>query len=351
MSTSLSGKERLLKRFAELEQPRREILIATVILGILLGVGAAGYRLLEGWTWMDGLYMTFITLSTIGFKEVNSLSNAGRIFTIVLGISGIGLVAFVAARSAQLLLTSERLQQRQMERRIQRMENHYIICGYGRIGRRIVEDLQNAGKLFVVIDVNEEKVAHLHDENIPAVLGNAEEEEVLREAGLEQAQGLILLLPQDSDNVFATLVAREVRADLTILARTNDVKNRRKLIQAGANKVIAPLDVGADRMSQVILRPNVDQFMERVLRTTTLGLQMDEVQVESGAPLAGKSLAHSKFRQQFDAIVIATIDGETGEMKFNPGPNDQIDAGDILIVLGSEDMISKVRAIGCTATR
>ncbi|NBC18147.1 MAG: potassium channel protein [Bacteroidetes bacterium] len=344
-----STRERVVTRLAQLEQPRREILFAALFLILLLLTGMFGYRLIEGWSLMDGLYMTFITLSTIGFGEVRTLTTAGRLFTIFIGISGIGIVAFVAARSAQLLLTSERLRQRQIRRKIERMENHFIICGYGRIGKRVVEDLLHADKEFVIVDLDPDEVAAAQDAGLPALQGDAEDENVLKEAGLDHAQGLILLLPEDSDNVFATLVARDLRPDLFVLARTNDVKNRRKLMQAGANKVIAPLDVGADRISQVVLRPNVDQFMERVLRTTSLGLQMEEVDVEPDAPLAGKSLSDSNFRQQFDAIVIAIIEGETEEMKFNPGPHDRITAGDTLVVLGSEEMIDRLRVRGCTA--
>ena len=147
-----------------------------------------------------------------------------------------------------------------------------------------------------------------------------------------------------------TLVARELNPALFILARTNDTKNRRMLLQASAQKVVAPSDVGADRMAQVILRPNVDRVMEQVLRTTSLSLQMEEVKVETNAPLAGKSLAESQFRQQFDVVVITIIKGVSGEMTFNPGPSHQIEAGDILIVLGSQEMISRLAYEGCRAS-
>lgn len=345
----MTFRERFAQRLARLEQPRREIILASLSLLLLLFGGTLGYHLVEGWPWMDGLWMTFITLTTIGFGEVRTLSLPGRIFTIVIGVAGIGIVAFVATRMAQLLLTSERLRQRQIARRIQRMDNHYIICGYGRIGRRVADDLHREGRPFVIVDTNPEKVEDLQKEGVLAILGDAEDENVLREAGIDQARGLIVLLPQDSDVVFTTLVAREMHKKLFILARTNDVRNRRKIRQAGADKVIAPLDVGADRMSQVILRPHVDQFMEQVLRTSVLGLQMDEVQVEAGAPLAGKSLATSNFRQQFDAIVIAIKHGESSEMTFNPSPHAEINAGDVLIVLGSEEHVSRLRRNGCMA--
>ena len=227
------------------------------------------------------------------------------------------------------------------------MHDHYIICGYGRIGKRVAADLQSAGKPFVVLERSEELVAAMQKAGIPAMVGDAEDEETLRQAGIEHAQGLITLLPADSDNVFVTLVAREINPRLFILARTNSSKNRRKLLQAGAAQVVAPSDVGADRMAQVILRPNVDRFMAQVMKTSDLGLMMEEVSVEPGASLAGTSVAEARIRQQFDAIVITIIKGTTGEMKFNPGLDDRIEAGDTLIVLGSQEMIHRLEREGC----
>ena len=344
-------RDRLVSWLATLDETRREILLASLALLLLFITGTIGYSLLEGWSAMDGFYMTFLTLTTIGFAEVHELSTAGRFFTIFIAFVGIGSVAFVAARSAQLLVASESLRQRQNTRKIRNMKDHYIISGYGRIGRRVAEDLKVSNKPFVVIDRSEEQVEGIQEADMAAVLGDSEDEDTLLRAGIERARGLIITLPEDATNVFVTLLARELNPNLFILARTNDVRNRRKLMQAGAHKVVAPADVGADRMAQVILRPHVDQFIEQVLKTSTLGLQMDEVTVEPEAPLAGNSLAASNFRQQFDAIVIAILNGETGDMNFNPGPQDPIHAGDVLIVLGSESMITRLRRKGCSGGR
>ncbi len=344
-------RERFVSWLGGIDEARREILLASLVLVLLLLVGTVGYVLIEGeqWTWIDGLYMTFITLTTIGFAEVQTLSTAGRLFTIGIAFVGIGAVAFVAARSAQLLINSESLRQRQIMRRIRNMEHHYIIAGYGRIGKRVVEDLQRARQTFVVIDRDPVEIKALQEAGLSCIQGDSEDEETLRAAGIDRARGLIITLPEDATNVFVTLVARELNPTLFILARTNDARNRRKLLQAGARKVIAPSDVGADRMAQVVLRPHVDRFMEQVLKNSSLGLQIDEVEVQPRAALAGKTLAQSNLRQQFDAIVIAIIDAETGEMKFNPGSHDEITAGDVLIVLGSEEMISRLRRDGCMA--
>lgn len=345
----MSPIEPFLNWLADMDPSRREIILATVALVIVIGVGTSGYAVIEGWPWKDGLFMTFITLTTIGFSEVRPLSDAGRLFTIILAITGIGIVTFVAARSAQLLLASERLQERRNMKRIKQLTGHYIICGYGRVGQRLAEDLDRADRDFVVIDQSEREIEQLRDENFLYVQGNAEDEETLRKAGIEDAYGLILALPEDTANVFVTLTAREMNPRVFILARTIDHRNRSKLLHAGANKVIAPSEVGADRMAQVILRPNVDQFMERVLHASALSLQIEEVEVLPGAPLAGETLAQSNFRQQFDAIVIGMIDqSEGGAMKFNPSPGDHIQEGDVLIVLGDPDMIRTLREEGCT---
>ena len=340
--------EALLAWLARMDPSRREIMLASFALLVLFAIGTGGYALIEGWSWMDGLYMTFITLSTIGFQEIHTLSDAGRLFTLGLGITGIGLLTFVVARSAQLLLASERLRERRIMKQINNLSDHYIICGYGRVGQRLAEDLTAAGRPFVVIDIDEDEIQELREENLLHVQGDAEDDEILKKAGIERARCLILTLPEDSSNVFVTLTAREMNPDLFILARTVDHDNQSKLLHAGADKVIAPSEVGADRMAQVVLRPNVDQFMERVLHAKSLSLQIEEVEVHPSAPLAGQSLAESNFRQQFDAVVIGIIDADTGKMRFNPTPSARIDAGDILIVLGDSPIIQTLREKVCT---
>jgi K+ transport systems, NAD-binding component len=291
--------------------------------------------------------MTFITLSTIGFQEVKPLSDAGRFFTFALGSTGIGILSFVAIRSAQLLLVSDRLRERRIMKRIDALSDHYIVCGYGRVGERLTEDLLREGKSVVVVDVDDDIAADLSEDERLHVQGNAEDEETLRAAGIERARGLILTLPEDSSNVFVALTAREMNPDLYILARTIDHDNLSKLRNAGADKVIAPSEVGADRMAQVVLRPHTDDFLERVLHTSALSRQIDEVQVHRNAPLAGQTLAESNFRQEFEAIVIGIIDADTGAMTFNPSPTERIDAGDILIVLGETSVIDALRERVC----
>lgn len=350
MSFLVNSRDRLVSWLVQIGQTRREIMIASFMLVLLLFAGGLGYHLIEGWPLFEGFYQAFITVTTIGFGEIGALSPMGRLLTVVIALIGIGLATFVASRFAQLMLTGQRLEKRHIMERIERLNDHYIICGFGRIGRRLAEDFDTSETPYVIVDNDEEIIEYLLDNNIPHIDGDAKNERTLEEAGIHRAHGLITALPEDSSNVFVTLSAREMCPNLFILARTVDHENRTKLLHAGANKVIAPSEVGADRMAQVILRPNVDQFMERVLRTGALGLQIEEAKVNPGAPLAGATLAESTFRQQFDAVVIGMIDADTKEMKFNPGPETRIEAGDILIVIGNPQMIERLRTEGCNVS-
>ncbi|MEM1042605.1 MAG: potassium channel protein [Bacteroidota bacterium] len=343
--------ERIAARVAQMDGPKREIFVANLALLLLVIIGTAGYELIEGMSALDGLYMTFITLTTIGFAEVHPLSGAGKVFTIILSIFGIGIVAFVATRSVQVLVLSRHLRHRVMQRKIDRLEGHYVVCGYGRLGRRIAASLAEAGRDLVVIERDLERVAVLEAEGVPHVEGNAEEEATLRAAGIERAQGLVLTLPEDSANVFVTLTAKELRPDVFALARTNEHRNTRKLLRSGVDKVISPYEIGADRMAQVILRPHVDQFMEKVLHVDALDLRMEEVRVGAGSLLDGRSLAESDFRNRFNAVVIAFLNEDANEWRFNPSATATMEAGDILIVLGDHDMIERLRREGGSEAR
>jgi voltage-gated potassium channel len=324
----------------------REIGLAGLFLVGLNIVGAIGYHLLEDLSWIDGTYMTFITLTTIGFAEVVPLSSEGRILTMILATFGIGAVAFIATRTAQLLINAQVLRAKRMANRIGKLDRHFVLCGYGRIGRRIAQDLMRAGTPFVVVDNLEAKYDIALADGVLCVLGDAEKEEVLEAAGIKRARGLILTLPQDSLNVFVTLSARELNPALFIVARTDTHLNRRKLERAGATTVVAANEIGADRMASVILRPSVSRFVDEVLQSHTFDLNLDEVLIERGARVAGKTLQSSRVRVEFDAMVVAIV-GEGGAMNFNPAADTVLNVGDTLIVMGTQAMISRLRTEAC----
>ncbi len=330
---------------------RRELVLGAAAVAALLGAGTGGYVLFEGWSVMDAFYMTVITLTTIGFSEVRPLDPPGKLFTVVLALVGIGTFATIASRAVQILVTNASFRERAMQRRLDKLHDHYVVAGYGRLGQRIVRDLTAAGREVVVIDRREDRAAQLDAEGVAFVQDEAEEEATLRAAGLERATGLVLVLPQDAANVFVALTAREIRDDdLFIVARTNEQTSINKLLRAGADKVISPLEIGADRIAQTILRPRVDRFMEQVLGVDALDFDLEEVVVQPGSLLDGRSLVEVDFRRRFDAVVVAVLQADGGEWTFNPDARLPIQAGDTLIVLGSFDQIRRIRAEGSRAT-
>lgn len=351
------------KRIARLDDRHAEVVIGALLLASMFLVGTVGYVLIEGWSWLDAFYMTFITLSTIGFSEVGELSPLGRLFTVAIALVGIGVVAFMASRGIQYLVATQRYLERRMQRRIDALSDHYVICGYGRLGQRIAEDLRRAGLDVVIIDHSVERTLELQEASFLYVHGDAEHEATLIEAGIDRARGLVLTLPEDASNVFTALTAKGLQPRLFVLARTNHHPNIQKLLRAGVDKVISPYEIGADRMAQVILRPNVDRFMEQVMNVSALDLDMEEVEIEAGAMLDGMTLAASQFRRRFDVIVVAVssqpasvdADLDTPEVgasmawQFNPQADSLLSAGDVLIVLGSPTAIDVLRRQGCAA--
>ncbi|MEM6336428.1 MAG: potassium channel protein [Bacteroidota bacterium] len=326
------------------DSTKAQIFGGVVFIFVLSITGMVGYRLLEGWSLMDGLYMTFITLTTIGFAEVAPLSFGGRIFTIALGTVGIICIGFIVTRITQLLVARQRLRERHIRRMINRLSDHYIICGFGRIGARIASDLWKAGKSFVVIEIDEEKLEHLDGTDYLYIDGNAEQDAVLQRAGIERASGLITTLREDSSNVFVTLLGRELNPSLFIMARSSTTDNVRRLRRAGADKVIAPYEIGADQMARVILKPNVNRFLEKTVRGHSDDLRMDEISVKPGSSLENKTLIEADFRQEYGSIVIGIVSADSDDIIFNPKATTRLQAGDVLIVLGTAEMFERLQA-------
>ena len=327
------------------------IIIALIILVVVFFVGSTGYHFIEGMNFFDGFYMTFITITTIGFSELTNLSHAGRIFTMVIFLMGIGVISYIASQTTQLIFESEIFRKRAMKKQLQKMDQHYIIAGYGRIGHRIAEVLQEAGIPLVVVENRESSIDRIRDDKLLYVAGDAQDEDVLKEAGIERAKGLICALSRDQDNVFVTLIARELNQDIFILVRTNEHQNTKKVRRAGADKVISPYEIGADRMANVILRPHVDQFINRIRGGSSQNHMQDhvfdEVRVFEGSEFDGKTLSEAKIRQKYFVVIIAIIPEDKENIRFNPGSDDLITAGDSLIVLGDVERIKHLREEGC----
>jgi voltage-gated potassium channel len=332
--------------------------IAAIRIGVailfLMGIfvsGTIGYHLLEGMTFFDGFYMTFITITTIGFSEIGTLSIHGRLLTIVLSLFGIGVIAYIASQTTQILFESEIFRRRAIQKKLEKIDNHYIVCGYGRIGHRIATVLSNADMPIVVVENRPDSIERVKNDNHLYIEGNAQEEDVLKEAGIAKAKGLVCTLSRDQDNVFVTLIARELNQNLFILVRTNQHRNTRKILRAGADKVISPYEIGADRMANVILRPHVDHFVDRILGGAMNDHIFDEIKVFEGSELANKSLAEAEIRPKYFVVIIAIIPEKRSGIVFNPDSSYQIQPGDTLIVLGDVKRIEHMRIHGCNDTR
>ncbi|MFH2128339.1 MAG: potassium channel family protein, partial [Pseudomonadota bacterium] len=270
-------------------------MIPRVIWGVVCSLsvvlmGTLGYRWLEDYTWLESIYMTIITVTTVGFGEVRPLSSSGRIFTMVLMLSGVGTILYLLTTLTQLVVEGklrELMGRRSLERAIRSLKDHYIVCGYGRIGALVTEMVREAGREVVVIDNNEEVTRRLEGEGIHYVLGSATEDESLLAAGVERAQGLIATVSSDADNVYIVLTAKDMRPDIFIIARATEPGSERKLKHAGADKVVSPYFIGARRIAQTVIRPSVADFIDLTFHSTTeQPLRMEELTVGAQAELA-----------------------------------------------------------------
>ncbi len=313
----------------------RRILFAAMLPVLLIAVGTWGYHILEGWQLFDALYMTVITLGSVGFSETHPLSQVGRAFTIVLILGG-GFTMAAAVTSVIRAIVSGEVQhlivRQRMERTLGSMKDHVIVCGYGRMGRIICEELSHANQPFVVIDRNHELIDHFVSEIGLALEGDATSDELLRRAGIERARALVSAVPHDADNLFITLSAKLLNEKVFVVARAEDPASETKLTRAGANRVVAPYLLGGGRVVQAVLRPSVLDFIDLATRTQHIELQMEETYLRDGSTLVGKKLSESMTREQ--RIIVVAIKRRSGNMEFNPGGETRLEMGDTLISLG-----------------
>ena len=327
--------------------PVRHLRFSIAALVTVIAFGTLGYAMIEDWQAFDALYMTIITLATVGFREVHELSPEGKVFTIVLIISGTGIIAYTLSSLIQFTLEGQLrkiLGRKKLESRIGKLRDHYIICGYGRIGHLICREFQSRPTPFVVVEQNPNHIERLEREGYMYVEGDATDDETLQAAGIEHAKGLITAVTSDTDNVYITLTARGLNPKLFILARAGEEGAEKKLMRAGASKVISPYTIGASRMAQAILRPSVVDFIELATASEHLALQIEEIRIAADSVLAGKNLINSGIRQSM-GIIIVGIKESDGKMTFNPPPEKNIEPNSVLIILGERPAISKLEKI------
>lgn len=320
--------------------------IAFLLLCATLLFGVMSFHFIEGMSYFDALYMTVITISTVGFMEVHPLSMAGRIIAMTLISTGIIIGAYTLGTLLRMLIEGELRKtfgRRKVERKIASLKNHYIICGYGRIGRLICMELKSHGIDFVVIDSDEAMLQKMEKEKILYLPLDATSDDSLAKAGIMHARGLVTAVKSDADNVFITLTARGIRPDILILARSSDEGNESKLIRAGATRVVSPYLIGGKRMAQILIRPTVVDFIDIAIMEGSLGLMMEEARVKPGSRLIGKNLIESNLRKDY-GVIIVLIKKNNGMMIFNPLPNEILEEGDVIVVLGKTDDMKKLRS-------
>ncbi|WP_081853884.1 potassium channel family protein [Candidatus Magnetobacterium casense] len=322
---------------------RGRMILSLVLIVLILCLGTLGFVLIEGWSTFDAFYMVIITLATIGFQEVHPLSAHGRGFTIVLIFFGVGLLAYSVNVGLRVLLEGELqevLGRRKLKKRIQEIKDHYIICGYGRMGRIICKELKANGIPFVVIDQSEED--ERMKEEMLFINGDATLDEILNEAGIDRARGLVSVLSSDAQNLFVVLSARVLNPTIKIVARAAEDSSEKKLLRAGADRVIAPYHIGGLKIAHTILKPAVVDFLEFATMSGNIELQMEEVIVAEGSELADRVISDSGIGRNLRIIIVA-IKRQGGKMTFNPTHNTFIMPGDTLIALGEVTRLKELK--------
>jgi voltage-gated potassium channel len=316
----------------------------SLVLVLVLVLGTLGYHVLLGWEWLDSLYMTTITITTVGYGEVRQLGTEGRILTIILTLSSVGLFAYGLTTLASLVVEVKLgtlMWRRRMENRINKVSNHYLICGYGRTGRSVCDKLEASRVPFVVLETNPEKIDLLLKADRLFVDGDATHDESLRRAGIDRAKGIVAALGNDAENVYLVLSARQMRPTLTIVSWATSEEAERKVLRAGANHAISPYAQGGRRIAHLLTTPHALEFLDHVMGASE-NIRLGEIEVGPGSPIIGHSLKNAGIRRDVGVIVIG-IRRADGRLEFNPSADEVLNEHDILIGIGNPEQIERLR--------
>jgi voltage-gated potassium channel len=319
----------------------RRIQFALLAVLAVVAAGSIGYIVL-GFSPLDALYQTVTTISTVGFRELHPLSTAGKIFTIVLIIAGVGTALYGFSVVLESLVEGhlrQHFERRRMRRDIARRSGPTVVCGWGRVGRAVAGYLAGQGAAVVVVDVDPQRVA---DVTYPALVGDVTDDEVLRKAGIMRARALVAAINTDAENVYVTLSARSLRPDLIIIARARTEASEPKLLRAGATRVVNPQRIGGQRIAAAALQPNVVEFLDVVMHDGSLEFRLEEIPVRAGSRLAGRTLQEANVGETTGALVLA-LRGRDGTFLANPPMHTPIGAGYILIAIGTEQQLSALQ--------
>lgn len=334
---------------ASLSEPMRQLQLSLLLLFALVGIGTLGYSLLvPEYGLVDALYMTVITITTVGFGEVRPLTTEARLFTMFLIISGVGTGAWAASNAIEVILGQTfwtSVQRRRITDMTKRMRDHYIVCGWGRLGRQITRDLDARGEPYVIVDSDEKLEDELLEDRIPHVLADATQEDSLMDAGVERARGLVAALDSDANNVLAVLTARDLNPRLLVVARANSETSESRLRRAGADRVVTPETIGGHRLALALLRPAVHDFFGHIV---SFGQQAEvdvgQITIDEGSPIAGQTIANCDLRRLRNVTILA-IRTMKGAFQLTPEASRVIEGGDTLIVIGPADAVYELEAL------
>lgn len=321
--------------------PFKRLIPPGIILLVVVTVGILGYALIEGWSFLESVYMLIITLFTVGFREVHDLSTAGRILTMFIIVSGVGTAIYAAGQVVEMMVEGQIIgyrRRRNMEKKIKEMKDHYIICGFGRVGHQVAKEFDTEKVHYVVIDSKPETAEELEPKGIPYIIGNMTSDEKLEEAGIRRAKGLIACADSDVDNTFVTLSARALNRDLYIVARASQRDTEEKMKMAGANRVISPYFISGRRMAALATKPVASDFLDMVMHGEHLEFSLREIAIPERSPLLDKSLEEAQIRQKSGATVLA-IRKPDGVFNLQPLAVSRIEKGDVLVVIGTQEQL------------
>jgi voltage-gated potassium channel len=320
--------------------------MGVIAVGCAIGLGTVVFHRIEGWSILDSLYVTAQTVTTVGFGDLAPRTIRGRAFATVFMLVGVGIVLYALTSAVQSIVQSEMVAtfgRRRLSRKMSKLRNHFIICGAGRVGSHLIRSLQGSDETFIVIESNAQKDSQLLDFGIAVLVRDATLEESLIEAGVENAKGLAACLPNDADNVYVVLTARDLNPDIHIVARAAEEQAEAKLIRAGANRVVAPTIIGGHRMAMALTKPAVGDFLDSIT-ANQLDLGFEQLEVEPVSSFVGRRLSETNIRSQLN-IVIVSIKRANGEIVFNPNAEAVIQAGDMLIAIGSAESLAQLTAL------
>ncbi|TCT14043.1 voltage-gated potassium channel [Natranaerovirga pectinivora] len=332
-----------------MRESRKFIFIVLALIFLIIG-GTLGYLFLLGVSFIDALYMTIITISTVGYQEVAEMTDASKLFSIFLILWGLGIAGYAFTSIVAMFFEGEfrkAWRKRKMESKIAQLKDHYILCGAGETGHTVIERFMESKEVFVVVEKDEEKVKELEREGVLAILGDATHEEVLSQARIENAKGLITSLSNDADNVFTVLTAREMNKDIYIVSRAIEKSAGIKLKKAGANNSISPNEIGGRRMAAIVLRPSIVSFLDVITKAGDIELDLEDVVVGKGSILAGKTLREAKVPERTGLMIIAIRRKDERKFLFNPSSEKTLDLGDVMMVLGREEQVDKLKKLAC----